>query len=60
MPPGSGASGPDSYDDRRPLLGERRPLIEQSGPRGPLGGYERGSSGSDMFSRRGDPGPRSG
>lgn len=42
---------PNSYEDRRPLLNERRPLLDQGISRGPAGGFDRGST-NDMFSRR--------
>lgn len=51
--------GPGGYDDRRPLIGDRRGPVDDQGPgiRGPPAAYDRGTSGSDMFSRR-DAGPK--
>ncbi|KAK4884547.1 hypothetical protein RN001_000818 [Aquatica leii] len=50
----------NNYEDRRPLMGNNRPLLPQGavnrGP--PMGGYDRGPSSNDMYSRRSDYGPK--
>ncbi|KAF5280428.1 hypothetical protein FQR65_LT03237 [Abscondita terminalis] len=53
LPPHSG------YDDRRPMMGNGRPILPQGGVnRGPpMAGYDRGPS-ADMYSRRSDYGPK--
>ncbi|XP_017768200.1 PREDICTED: RNA-binding protein lark isoform X2 [Nicrophorus vespilloides] len=53
MPP----AGPNSFDERRPPVVDRRPLIDeqamgQGTARPPMPGYDRSVTTSDMFSRR--------
>ncbi|XP_031333366.1 RNA-binding protein 4.1-like isoform X2 [Photinus pyralis] len=53
LPPSASA-----YDSRRPMMADRRPLLDQGGDRTLMSGYDRPSSGNEMYSRRGDPGPK--
>lgn len=45
------------FEDRRPQMNERRPLMDQQipGPRGP-NNFDRGGGSNDMFSRRDNSG----